>query len=153
MGHAVIATWIPAATIMLPVRGLDQLLVAFCIAVGHQIAGFLPAEDRVAGNAPGRAREIDLAFQEVKERGEWFNRHFERGRGESFAEDLPGTLDAQEMVLIGGLFVGIAGRDLHGVDAQIVVEEVQYGTYAGRISCERTLVGSANTENRAASPR
>src|SRR5437773_333239 len=65
--HAVVAAGIPAAAVLRPVGRLDELLVSLRVPVGHEVAGPLPAEDRVRRNAPGSAREVDLALEKVQE--------------------------------------------------------------------------------------
>src|SRR4051794_40896186 len=65
--HAVGTPVVLAAAVGVPVGLLQQLLVRLHVPVAHQIAGLLPAEERVARDRPGRAREVDLAFQEVQE--------------------------------------------------------------------------------------
>ena len=46
--------------------------------------------------------------------------------GERLAEELAGLLDAEEVLLVGGLLVGVGGRDHHLVDLELVVEEVEH---------------------------
>src|SRR5690606_20665157 len=53
VGHAVGAARVLAAAVAVPVGVLDQLPVRRHIAVGHQIAGALPAEQGVVGDGPG----------------------------------------------------------------------------------------------------
>jgi len=65
--HAVVAARVVAAAVLRPVGGLDELLVGLRVAVGHQVAGALPAEQRVARDPPGSALVVDLALQEVEE--------------------------------------------------------------------------------------
>src|SRR5579875_144325 len=49
--------------------------------------------------------------------------------GERGAEQPPGLLDAGEVLLIGGLLIGVGGRDHHLVDLQLIVEEVEHLTH------------------------
>src|SRR6202521_788015 len=65
--HAVVAPLVLAAPVLVPVGLLDELAVRLDVAVAHQIAGALPAEQRVARDRPGRAVEVGLAFEEVEE--------------------------------------------------------------------------------------
>src|ERR1035441_2389255 len=65
--HAVVAPLVPAATVLAPVGGLDEFLVRLHVAIGHQVARALPAQQRVRGNPPCGALEIDLALEEVEE--------------------------------------------------------------------------------------
>src|ERR1700689_5312997 len=67
VGHAVLAARVPAAAVLAPVGRLDQLLVGLRVAVGHQVAGALPTEQRVTRNSPGGAVEFGLALEEVEE--------------------------------------------------------------------------------------
>src|SRR5436305_19584 len=59
VGHAVVAARIASPPVEIPVGLLEQLLVARGVAVRHQVTGALPAEDRITGDAPGRAVEVD----------------------------------------------------------------------------------------------
>ena len=68
MGHAIVAAGVAAPAVLGLVGGLDELLVRLGVTVGQQVARPLPAEDRVGGHAPGGALELDLSFQEVKEK-------------------------------------------------------------------------------------
>ncbi len=67
MSHAVGAPAVSPVPVGLPVGLVDQLAVGGYIPVGHQVAGSLPAHERVAGDGPGTAGEVGLAFQEVQE--------------------------------------------------------------------------------------
>src|SRR5262245_6444735 len=67
--HAVRAARVLAPAVLRPVGGLDELLVRLRVAVGHQVARPLPAEHRVARDAPRRAVEVGLALEEVEEQG------------------------------------------------------------------------------------
>src|SRR5439155_1900671 len=65
--HAVVARLVLAASVLRPVRLVQQLFVGLGVAFfAHQVAGALPAEHRVARDAPRRALEIDLALQKVQ---------------------------------------------------------------------------------------
>src|SRR5215211_1851747 len=126
VGHAVVAARVAAPTVLLPLRGLDQLLVRLRIAVGHQVARALPAEDRIAGDAPRRALEIHLALEEVEEeRGVVEAPLLALAVREGGAEQLMRLLDAQEVVLVRGLLVGVGRRDHHLVDLELVVDEIE----------------------------
>src|SRR5262245_15262244 len=64
--HAVAALLVAAAlTVILPARGLEQLLERRRVALLEQIAGALPAEDVEGRVAPRRALEILLAHEEL----------------------------------------------------------------------------------------
>src|ERR1700680_2458084 len=67
VGHAVVAALVSTAPVLVPVGLVDELAIGLDVAVAHQIAGALPAEQRVAGDRPGRAVEVGLAFEEVEE--------------------------------------------------------------------------------------
>src|SRR6188474_3932697 len=98
MGHAVVAAGITAAAVLLPVRRLDELVVGLRVAIRHQVAGALPAEDRVARDSPGGALEVHLALEEVEEeRGVVEAPLLALAIGERLAEQLVCLLDAQEV--------------------------------------------------------
>src|SRR5215469_272175 len=125
--HAIRAARIPAPAVGVPVGGLDQFLVGLGVAVGHQVARPLPAEQRVGRNAPRRATEVGLALKEVQEQRSVVQPPPSPVPvGERLAEQLPGLGDAEEVLLVGSLLVGVRGRDLHVVDLQVVVEVVEY---------------------------
>ena len=127
MGHAVCTPRVAAAPVAVPVGGLDQLLVGRDVAVRHQVAGTLPAEDRVAGDPPCGALEVDLPLQEVEEERRVVEPPpFAAAVGEGVAEDLVRLLHLQPVVLVGCLLVGVARRDLHDVDLEVVVQEVEH---------------------------
>src|SRR6266581_5320860 len=65
--HAVVTARVAPASIFRPVRRVDQLTVRLRVAVRPQVAGPLPAEERVAWNSPRRALEVDLALEKVEE--------------------------------------------------------------------------------------
>src|SRR6478672_5231249 len=65
--HAVVAARVASAPVLRPVGRLDQLAVGLRVAVRHQVARALPAEERVARDPPRRALEVDLAFEKVEE--------------------------------------------------------------------------------------
>src|SRR5439155_24088183 len=68
VGHTVAALDVSAvASVLRPIRGLHQLAIALAVAVGLQVTGTLPAEDRITRDPPRRALVIDLALQEVQE--------------------------------------------------------------------------------------
>src|ERR1035437_2345415 len=69
MSHAIRAAFVLATPVRIPVSGLDQLLVGTGVPIGHEVAGSLPTEHGVARDAPGRALEVGLALEEVKEEG------------------------------------------------------------------------------------
>src|SRR5580658_7777586 len=62
--HAVGAAGVLAPPVGVPVGGLDEFLVRLHVPVVHQVAGLLPAEQRVGGDAPRGAPEVGLALEE-----------------------------------------------------------------------------------------
>src|SRR5690242_13926979 len=65
--HAVLALLVAApAPVLLPARGLHQLLERGGVALLQQIAGPLPAEEVVGRIAPRRALEVVLAHEELQ---------------------------------------------------------------------------------------
>ena len=67
--HAVFATRIAGHAVddavFGPVHFLEHFLVAGIMAVGHEVAGRLPAADVACGNGPGRAGQLAFAGQEL----------------------------------------------------------------------------------------
>ena len=44
--------------------------------------------------------------------------------------------------MVGGFFIGVAGRDHHGIDFQLVVEEIQHAPHGlGGVGVEECRVG------------
>src|SRR6185437_1674684 len=103
----------------------------------------LPSKDRVAGNAPRGAFEVDLALEEIEVQRAVIETPFIAfTAAERLAEYLVRTLDAQEMLLVGCLLVCVGRRDLHHVDLQLVVEEVEDRTNRlGTVLIEERRVG------------
>ncbi len=123
MRHAVGAARVLAPPVGVPVGRLDELLVRLHVPVVHQVAGLLPAEQRVGRNAPRGAAEIGLALEEVQEQRRVVQPPLlPPAVAERLAEQFPRFLHAEEMLLVGRLLVGVGGRDLHLVDAEVVVE-------------------------------
>src|SRR5256885_3081259 len=110
MGHAIVTPFVAPAPVAAPVGGVDELPVRRGVSVGHEIARALPSEHRVARDAPRRALEVDLAFEEVEEQ-----RRVVEAPGlapsapERVVEETPRLLDAEEVVLIRCLLVRVAG--------------------------------------------
>src|SRR5579875_1312860 len=108
VGHAVGAPGVLAPPVAVPVGGLEELLIGLGVTVGHQVAGPLPAEDGVAGYAPGGALVVDLPLQEVEEEGAVVESPLLAPPvGEGLAEQLAGLGDTEEVLLVGGLLVGV----------------------------------------------
>src|SRR2546429_6410363 len=105
---AVLAARVLPAPVLAPAGGLDQLLVRGGVAVRHQIARPLPAEQRVAGDPPGRALEVDLALEEVEEQRAVVQPPLLASPPrESGAEQAVGLLDAEEVLLVGRFLVRV----------------------------------------------
>src|SRR4029077_14768317 len=67
MDHAIAAAGIPAgATIVGPIRRIDQFLEGLRVTFVEQVARLLPAENVVGRIAPGRAFELPIALQELQ---------------------------------------------------------------------------------------
>src|ERR1044072_270380 len=127
VGHAVVAARVLAPAVLVPVGLLDQLAVGGDVSVAHQVAGPLPAEERVVGDAPGGAREVGPALQEVQEERAVVEPPAPAvAARERLPEQLAGLLDPQEVLLVGCLLVGVGGRDHHLVHLEVVVEEVEH---------------------------
>src|SRR5436190_2742284 len=126
VGHAVVATRIATPAVLLPLRGLHELLVGLRVAVGHQVARSLPAEDRVARDPPRGALEVHLALEEVQEERSVIEAPLlALAVSERLAEELVRFLDPQEVVLVRRLLVGVGRRDHHLVDLELIVDEVE----------------------------
>src|SRR5437879_13384214 len=110
-----------ATAVSLPLGLLDELTVALRVgSVRHQVAGTLPAEDRVGGDAPGRALEVHLALQEVEvERRVVEPPALPPAVGEHLLEDLTRPFHPEEVLLVGRLLVPTARRDLDPVALQV----------------------------------
>src|SRR5690606_35560490 len=110
--HAVGAARVLAAAVAVPVGLLDQLPVGRHVPVAHQVAGTLPAEEGVVRDGPRGAREVDLALEEVQEeRGVVEPPAVAVAALEGLLEQLAGLFHAEEVLLVGGLLVGVGGRD------------------------------------------
>src|SRR3984885_16018844 len=124
--HAVVAARVLAAAEVVPVGGLQEFLPGADVAVVHQVAGTLPALQRVQRHAPRGALEVGLALKEVQvERGVVEPPLLAAAVGERLAEQLAGLRHAEEAVLVGRLGGGVAGGDLQPVDLELVVDVVQ----------------------------
>ena len=129
MDHAILALGIAALpAVVLPLRGVQELLKRGRVALLEQIARPLPAKDGVQGIAPGRALEVLLAHQELQEQ----RRLVELPRlglvGQHVAEELSGPLASQKMLLVGRLGVAVARRYHHPLHTQLhhLVEEASH---------------------------
>ena len=68
-----------------------------------------------------------LPSRKSRNSGLWFSRQrLRRPSANASREQLAGLLDAEEVVLVGRLLVGVGRRDHHLVDLELVVEEVEH---------------------------
>ena len=85
-----------------------------------------------------------LPSRKSRNRGEWLSRQLLAvlcPRSACLNSSL-GLLDAEEVLLVGRLLVGVGGRDHHGVDLEVVVEEVEHVAHRlGRVGVEERRVG------------
>src|SRR5262249_56941176 len=118
--HAVAALLVAAAlAVVLPARGLEQLLERRRVALLEQIAGALPAEDVVGRVAPWRALEVLLAHEELQEERRLVETPAALRVREDPREEIVRALRAQEVLLVGRLRIAVARRDHHALDAEI----------------------------------
>src|SRR4030095_16909267 len=131
--HAVAALLVPAPPpVVLPARGLEQLLEARRVSLLEEVAGPLPAEDVEGRVTPRRALEVLLAHQELEKQRRLVETAAPLRIREDRREEVVRALGAQEVLLIGRLGVAVARRDHHALDAEIhhLVEEL---AHAGRV--------------------
>src|SRR5581483_1340106 len=135
MRHAVGTFRILTASVERPIRFLNQFFVALRVGrVGHQVARPLPAQNRIRRNSPRRAFHVEFAFEEIQiERTVIEPPFLAPSTGKRFAEDRARAVDAQEMLLIGRLLIRISRRNLHRIDAQLVVEVIEDAANRSRI--------------------
>src|SRR5204863_3096889 len=106
VGHAVVTARVAPAPVGVPVGGLDQLFIGFGVAVGHQVTRTLPAEQRIAGDAPGSAAEVHLPLEEVEEQRRVVEPPaLAPAVRERRPEQLVGLAYAEEVLLVGRLLV------------------------------------------------
>src|SRR5579863_8663466 len=113
MRHAVLARLMLTARVFRPVGFVEQLLIGAGIALfAHEVARALPAEDRVARNPPRRAFEVDLTLEEIQVQRAVIEPPLAAlAVGEDLSEDFAGSLDAEEVLLVGRLLVRVGRRD------------------------------------------
>src|SRR5262249_24997004 len=112
MDHAIGAFFVISGAIGVPIGLLHQRLKTGGIPFAEQIAGPLPAKDCARRVAPRRAGIGSIAGKKVKEKSRLEERP---GLGPAAArKNLPeqclGFCAIQEMLLVGGAFIGISWR-------------------------------------------
>src|SRR3954449_7743328 len=113
MRHAVGAPRILAPTERVPVGAVEQLLPGLGVAVGEQVAGLLPTQQRVRRDSPRGALEVASPFEEVEEQRRVVESPLlAPALVERLLEQLAGLRDAEEVLLVGRLLIGVARRDL-----------------------------------------
>src|SRR5262249_47156067 len=105
-------------------------LEAAHIAFAEEITGLLPAEDVARRVRPGRAVIGLVAGKEIEEQRGLAEAPLARlVAAEDVAEQLPGLLAVEAMLLVGRALTGVARRDRQHADADIVhavVEELRH---------------------------
>ena len=121
--------------VVFPFCRVHEFLECICVPVLQQIAGFLPAKDVVRGHAPGRARIIALAHQEFEEKRRLVEFPAFLAVCQDCAEQAPSSRAAEEMLLVRGFVVGIAGGKHHALDANLhhFVEEGAHALGIGAV--------------------
>src|SRR5213592_3002924 len=118
--HAVAALLVAAlAAVVLPLRGLHQLLERRRVAFLKKVAGTLPAEHVVGRVAPRRALEVALAHEELEEQRRLVELPAALRARQDPREQLVSALPAEEVLLVGSLRVAVARRDHHALDAEV----------------------------------
>ncbi len=138
--HAVRAARVAAlGAVVVPLDRLHQLLEGVRVAVLQQVAGLLPAEDGVRRHAPRRAGQVLLAHQELHEDGRRVELPGLLAVRKDRAEHLAALRAAQEVLLVGRLVIGVAGRDHHALHAGVhhLVEVAAHRVRVGAIEQRR----------------
>ena len=138
--HAVGAAGVAGfGAVLVPLGFVQQLLERVGVAVGEKVAGFLPAEDVVRGHAPGRAGVVALAHQILEEKRRLVEDPALAAIAEDLAEETLGFGFAEEVLLVGGFVVTVAGREHHAFDAEghHLVEEGADGLGVGAVEQRR----------------
>ena len=118
--HAVGALGVAGfGAVFVPGRGFHEFLERIGVAVLQEVAGFLPAEDVEVGHAQVGAFVLAFAHQEFKEQRALVELPVLFAVGEDFGEELAGFGAAEEVGLVGGFVVGVAGGDHHAFDAEV----------------------------------
>ncbi len=128
--HAVLAFGVFAfVAVEGPVGVFGEFFEGVDVAFVEQVAGFLPAEDAVAGATPGGAFVVFFAGEEVEEEGVVVKLPFgfaEFVGFEDLAEEGAGLVAFEEVGLVGCPVVAVAGGDLHPVDAEFGEEGEEF---------------------------
>src|SRR5690348_15190000 len=112
MDHAVGALLIVAGAVLVPLGGLHQLPERLGVALAQQVAGPLPAEHVARGLAPRRASVALVAGEEVEKEGGLVEPPvLALSPAEDVAEQLLRLATVEEVLLVGGALIGVAGRD------------------------------------------
>src|SRR2546430_2354399 len=138
--HAVTALFVAAlAAVVLPLRGLHQLLERRRVAFLKKVARTLPAEHVVGRVAPRRALEVALAHEELEEQRRLVELPAALRPRQDLGEELVGAPAAEEVLLVGRLRVAVTGRDHHALDAEIHhrVEELAHTEWVGAVKERR----------------
>src|SRR5947209_427016 len=118
--HTVPALVVAAlAAVVLPLRGLDQLLERRRVTLLEEIAGPLPAEHVVGRVPPRRALVVALAHEELEEQRRLVELPAALRARQDPREQLVSALPAEEVLLVGSLRVAVARRDHHALDAEV----------------------------------
>ena len=126
---------------MLPFRVTNQFLECVSVPVLQKVAGLLPAKDVVGWHAPGGAAIFAPAHQELEKQRTHIELPLLIAITENLTEQATCFLSTEEMFLVGGFVVRIAGREHESFDAQVhhLVKEF---THALRVcACEQGGVG------------
>lgn len=120
VNHAIPALFVPAfLPVIFPSRIFHELFEGGDVAILEEIAGLLPAEDIVGGISPRGAVVIHVPLEELEEiRGE-----IEFPGLLSVPEDLLKkffrAVATEEMLLVGGFLVAVAGREHHALHFEL----------------------------------
>src|SRR5437870_8730749 len=118
--HTVPALVVAAlAAVVLPLRGLDQLLERRRVTLLEEVAGPLPAEHVVGRVPPRRALVVALAHEELEEQRRLVELPAALRARQDPREQLVSALPAEEVLLVGSLRVTVARRDHHALDAEV----------------------------------
>ena len=117
VNHAIPALFVAAfLSVIFPGSIFDKFLEGRDVTILEEVAGFLPAEDIVGGISPRGAVVIHVSLEELEEvRGEI---EFPRllPVGEDLLKEFFRAVATEEMFLVGGFLVAVAGREHHALD-------------------------------------
>src|SRR5262249_14832339 len=114
--HTIGAAWIMARAVLVPGGLLHQLLVGRGIAIGHKIAGFLPAQYTVVGITPGSTLVFTLTLQEIQKEGGVVEVPFLASK--HLAKQLFGALTLEKVLLVRGFLIAVPWRHHHAIDTE-----------------------------------